>query len=88
MLSKCYKRYFCRPGSQQSGSSKRKNSPKFHFLKNRRKNLVPAKREREEKEDDNASLNVRALFLKTFPLTLPFRRMRVARRTWSLLNRQ
>jgi len=46
-----------RPGSQQSGSSKRKNSPKFHFLKNRRKNLVPAKREREEKEDDNASLN-------------------------------
>merc|ERR1711936_645139 len=46
-----------RPASQQSGSSKRKNSPKFHFLKNRRKNLVPAKREREEKEDDNASLN-------------------------------
>ena len=52
-----------RPASQQSGSSKRKNSPKFHFLKSRRKNLVPAKREREElKEDagpeDTASLNV------------------------------
>ena len=32
-----------RPGSQQSGSSKRKNSPKFHFLKNRRKNLAPSR---------------------------------------------
>ena len=55
----CARAFCCRPGSQQSGSSKRKNSPKFHFLKNRRKNLVPAKREREEKEDDIASLNVR-----------------------------
>jgi len=32
-----------RPSSQQSGSSKRKSSPKFHFLKNRRKNLLPSK---------------------------------------------
>ena len=68
--SRCWNvvsKYCChRPGSQQSGSSKRKNSPKFHFLKNRRKNLVPAKREREEKEDDNASLNVSSFLFKTF----------------------
>jgi len=41
-----------RPASQQSGSSKRKNSPKFHFLKSRRKNLVPAKREREDLKEE------------------------------------
>ena len=34
-----------RPSSQQSGSSKRKTSPKFHFLKNRRKCLLPSKLE-------------------------------------------
>ena len=42
-----------RPASQQSGSSKRKTSPKFHFLKSRRKNLLPSKLEEikvEEKE--------------------------------------
>ena len=41
-----------RPSSQQSGSSKRKTTPKFHFLKNRRKCLFPAKFE-EQKNDDN-----------------------------------
>ena len=40
-----------RPSSQQSGSSKRKTSPKFHFLKNRRKCLFPSKLE-EPKHDD------------------------------------
>ena len=40
-----------RPSSQQSGSSKRKTTPKFHFLKNRRKCLFPSKLE-EQKHDD------------------------------------
>ena len=40
-----------RPASQQSGSSKRKTSPKFHFLKNRRKNLMPSKLEEVKTED-------------------------------------
>ena len=34
-----------RPASQLSGAGKRKNSPKFHFLKNRRKPVQPARRE-------------------------------------------
>ena len=50
---------------------------------------MPAKREREEKEDDNASLNVRAALFQNFCISSSlFRRMRVVRRTWSLLNRQ
>lgn len=40
-----------RPSSQLSGSSKRKTSPKFHFLKNRRKNLLPSKLEEVRAED-------------------------------------
>jgi len=49
-----------RPASQQSGSSKRKTSPKFHFLKNRRKNLLPSKLEEikveETVQDDTHSI--------------------------------
>lgn len=49
-----------RPASQQSGSSKRKTSPKFHFLKNRRKNLLPSKLEEikieETVQDDTHSV--------------------------------
>ena len=37
--------------SIQSGSAKRKTSPKFHFLKNRRKCLLPSKFE-EHKQDE------------------------------------
>ena len=51
-----------RPASQQSGSSKRKTSPKFHFLKNRRKNLLPSKLEEikveETVQDDTHSIQV------------------------------
>ena len=38
--------------SQQSGSSKRKTSPKFHFLKNRRKCLLPSKFEEHKQGTD------------------------------------
>ena len=47
--------------SQQSGSSKRKTSPKFHFLKNRRKCLLPSKFEEHKDEtvqdDEVKSIN-------------------------------
>ena len=49
-----------RPSSQQSGSSKRKTSPKFHFLKNRRKCLLPSKFE-EQKPDDSVQDDVQSI---------------------------
>ena len=41
-----------RPTSQMSGSSKRKTSPKFHFLKNRRKCLLPSKFEEQKQQEE------------------------------------
>ena len=37
-----------RPASQASGAGKRKNSPKFHFLKNRRKAIQVTKQGRKK----------------------------------------
>ena len=49
--------------------------------------MVPAKREREDKEEDNASLNVSVLTLSNFAIYFLFRRTTVVRRRWSALSR-